>query len=42
MFLARTARFMARKPTHSLPQMGAGKALAHAVEEVIEAGATRI
>ena len=28
----------ARKPTHSLPQMGAGNALAHAVEEVTEAG----
>ena len=37
-FLARTACFTVRKPTHSLPQMGAGNALAHAVEEVTEAG----
>jgi hypothetical protein len=40
--LARTARFTPRKPTHRLPQMGAGKAMARAVEEAIEAGEARI
>jgi len=37
-FLARTARSMARKPTHRLPQMGTHQAFVHAVEEVIEVG----
>ena len=41
-FFARTARLTARKRTHSLPQMGTGKALARAVEEVLEAGEARI
>jgi hypothetical protein len=36
--LARTIRLTPQKPTHSLPQMGAGQALARAIEEVIEAG----
>jgi hypothetical protein len=37
-FLARTARFTVRTPTHRLPQMGAFKSLASAIEEVIEVG----
>jgi hypothetical protein len=37
-FLASTARFTPRKPTHRLPQMSVCKALAHAIEEVVEAG----
>jgi len=39
-FLARTLCFAARKPTHRLPQMGGGKAMTLATEEMIDAGET--